>query len=196
VYIISKSGAEGRGEHNAHEMVGGQFSIMDLINDEFFVRVGVSLPYQTREKVTMLESATVRVWFCAILLVCASCCGAGLNAQEKTHSIAPADYHIGIGDVLQVSVWQHPELSKTIPVKPDGKIALSLLKDVKVSGLSVTDLAKLLRDQLGPLIPSPQVTVIVTHSKLAHPVLHPSPQLRDTPSPELLYDCCVAREGL
>jgi hypothetical protein len=156
----------------------------------------------------MLESTTFRVWFGAILLMCASCCREGLSAQEKPHSIAPADYHISIGDVLQVSIWQHPELSRTIPVKPDGKIALPLLKDVKVSGLSVMDLHKLLREKLGPLIPNPQVTVIVTDSKSApslcrsaddcgaHPVLHPLPELRDTPSPELLHYCCVAREGL
>lgn len=129
--------------------------------------------------------------------MCASCCGEGLSAQEKPHSIAPADYHIGIGDVLHVSIWQHPELSRTIPVKPDGKIALPLLKDVKVSGLSVMDLAKLLRDKLGPLIRNPQVTVVVTKVKSGHPgVLHPLPQLRDTPSPELLDYCRVAREGL
>ncbi len=146
----------------------------------------------------MLESTTFRVWSGAILLMCASCCGEGLSAQEKSHSVAPADYHIGIGDVLHVSIWQHPELSRTIPVRSDGKIALPLVKDVKVSGLSVMDLAKLIRDKLGPLIPNPQVTVTVTESKSAHPgVLHPLPQLRDTPSPdELLHDCCVAREGL
>jgi hypothetical protein len=44
------------------------------------------------EKFAMLESTTFRVWFGAILLMCASCCEEGLSAQEKPHSIAPADY--------------------------------------------------------------------------------------------------------
>ena len=61
--------------------------------------------------------------------------GQALNAQEQ-RSIAPADYRIGIGDVLQIDVWKHPEITRAIPVRPDGRISLPLINDVKVSGLS------------------------------------------------------------
>jgi polysaccharide export outer membrane protein len=148
----------------------------------------------------MLEAKTFRVWFGAILLLCAICLGEALSAQEQPHSTTEAvsTYRIGTGDVLQISILGHPELSRVIPVKPDGNISFPLLNDVKVSGLSVMDVAKLLRDKLEPLVPNPQVKVIVTSQTSAplpaiiQPLLPRSPkyssQLRDTPSPK----CCVA----
>ena len=147
----------------------------------------------------MLESKTFRVWMAATLLMCAITCGRALGAQETQHSIAAAvdTYFVGVGDQIEVDVWQHPEFSKTVIVDRKGNITLPSVHVVKASGLSTMDFASLVRHKLERKIPSPQVTVIVvgTSNPLA-PLPQPSPQLRDTPSPELLHDCCIARKGL
>jgi protein involved in polysaccharide export with SLBB domain len=75
----------------------------------------------------MLESKALRVWFGATILMCALSCGLALNAQEKPHSIAPAvDYRIGPGDVIQISVWEHPEVNRVVGVNREGSITLPL----------------------------------------------------------------------
>jgi protein involved in polysaccharide export with SLBB domain len=164
--------------------------------------------HQTEEQVTMLESKTFRVWMAAALLMCAISCGKALSAQETQHSIAAAvdTYWVGVGDQIQVDVWRHPEISKTVVVDRKGNITLPSVHVVKASGLSAQDLANLVRHKLERKIPNPQVTVTVVRisnhlaplpQRSLQPLRPPSPQLRDTPSPEqLLHDCCVAREGL
>lgn len=72
------------------------------------------------------------------------------------------DYKIGPQDVLRIDVWKEPEISRTIPVRPDGKVSLPLLNDVQAAGLTSVQLANVIRDGLTKYITSPQVTVIVT----------------------------------
>lgn len=124
-------------------------------------------------------------------------CGEALSAQEEQQSISAAvdTYRIDIGDVIQISVWEHPEVSRVVGVNRKGNITLPLVHVVKVSGLSAMDLASLLRHKLERIIPKPQVTVSIGMSRR---VLSPRfpPELRDSPSPERRQDCCVAREGL
>jgi|SRR5271165_3933432 len=145
----------------------------------------------------MLESKAVRVWLGASLLMCAISCGKALSAQEKQDSIPAAvdSYRIGVGDVIQISVWEHPEVSRVVGVNRKGNITLPLVHVVKVSGLSAMDLASLLRHKLERVIPNPQITVSIAMTRPT-PSPKPPPQLRDSPSPELRQDCCVAREGL
>jgi hypothetical protein len=154
-------------------------------------------PSQSKKKITMLEYKTFRVWFGATLLMCAISCGEALSAQEKQHSITGAvdTYRIGVGDVIQISVWEHPEVSRVVEVNRKGNITLPLVHVVKASGLSASDLANLLRHKLERIIPNPQVTVLIGMTRPT-PSPQPAPQLRDSPSPELRQDCCVAREGL
>jgi hypothetical protein len=141
----------------------------------------------------MLESKTFRVWFGATLLMCAISDGQALSAQEIQHSIAkPVDtYRIGVGDRIQVDVWRHPELTKTVVVDRKGNITLPSVHVVKVSGVSAMDLASLVRHKLESKIPNPQVivTVVGISSPLA-PL--PQPLHRDVPSPELRQGWCVA----
>jgi polysaccharide export outer membrane protein len=89
------------------------------------------------------------------------------SAQEsaKSASAAPAadpDYKIGPQDLLRVDVWKEPEISRSIPVRPDGKISLPLLNDVQAAGLTAMQLAGVIREGLTKFITSPQVTVSVT----------------------------------
>lgn len=72
------------------------------------------------------------------------------------------DYKIGPQDVVRVDVWKEPDITRTIPVRPDGKISLPLLNDVQAAGLTAVQLANVIRDGLTKYITSPQVTVTVT----------------------------------
>jgi polysaccharide export outer membrane protein len=75
---------------------------------------------------------------------------------------ADADYKIGPQDIVRIDVWKEPDISRTIPVRPDGKISLPLLNDVQASGLTAMQLAASLRGNLAKYITNPQVTVTVT----------------------------------
>jgi hypothetical protein len=163
--------------------------------------MGVSSPIQGKERVTMLERKTVRVWFCATLLICAVCCGGVLKAQEKQPSVPIAiegrEYHIGVGDIVQIDVWRQPEIKRTALVRPDGKISLPLLNDVQAAGLTAMQLAGAVRDGLTKYLWNPQVTVTVTFIAGEEKFFVTPPQmpLMVTPpaiSPELKQKCCAA----
>jgi polysaccharide export outer membrane protein len=72
------------------------------------------------------------------------------------------DYVIGADDVLDVSVWKEQELTRTLQVRPDGKISMPLLGDVQASGLTPTQLAQTVSERLKKYLTAPQVTVILT----------------------------------
>jgi polysaccharide biosynthesis/export protein len=72
------------------------------------------------------------------------------------------EYRIGPQDVVQIDVWKEPEITRTIPVRPDGKISLPLLNDVQAAGLTAMQLAGVIREGLTKFLTSPQVTVTVT----------------------------------
>jgi len=79
-----------------------------------------------------------------------------------------ASYVIGPGDQLQVFVWRNPELSTTVPVRPDGKISTPLVNDVVAVGKSPAQLSKDIEVVLGEYIRSPQVSVIVLQARSAY----------------------------
>src|SRR5713101_8969960 len=69
------------------------------------------------------------------------------------HDVAATDdYIIGSDDVLAINVWKEPDLSRTVPVRPDGKITLPLLGDVPAEGLTPGELEKSVQDKLSPLV--------------------------------------------
>ena len=72
------------------------------------------------------------------------------------------NYVIGPQDVLDISVWKEPELTRTVPVRPDGKISMPLLNDVPAAGLTPSQLTAQLTAGLSKFMNSPQVTVIIT----------------------------------
>lgn len=78
------------------------------------------------------------------------------DAEER--SVA---YVIGPEDVLDIAVWNSVAISRTVPVRPDGKISLPLLNDVQVEGLTPGQLRENLSRALTPFIPNPEVSVIV-----------------------------------
>jgi protein involved in polysaccharide export with SLBB domain len=82
----------------------------------------------------MLESQVFRVWFRATLLMAAISCGQALSAQviPIPQPIAPADYRIRVGDILEVWVYQHPDLSRRFVVNGDGNRTL-MVNGMRVS---------------------------------------------------------------
>lgn len=74
----------------------------------------------------------------------------------------PASYRIGPEDVLEIDVWSKPELSRKVPVRPDGRISLPLLNDVQTSGLTPMELRDILLRRLAEYVAAPEVSVIVT----------------------------------
>jgi polysaccharide biosynthesis/export protein len=84
------------------------------------------------------------------------------KANNSTAAVADADYKIGPQDMVRVDVWKEPEISRTIPVRPDGKISLPLLNDVQASGLTAIQLSNSIHDGLTKYLNNPQVTVTVT----------------------------------
>jgi len=89
---------------------------------------------------------------------------ANKNGSEEAGNKAAVDptYVIGPQDVLDISVWKEPEVSRVLPVRPDGKISLPLLRDVQAAGLTPSQLEARITEGLTGFITAPDVTVIVT----------------------------------
>lgn len=116
----------------------------------------------------------------AVTFLCATLFALGLSAQSNLSSnadkrdttvnaAAPAkttenspDYVIGADDTLHISVWKEPDLSETLPVRPDGKISMPLLNDVTAAGLTPLELKDSITEKLKKYISDPRVTVVVT----------------------------------
>jgi len=73
-----------------------------------------------------------------------------------------SEYRIGPGDMLQVFVWNHPELTVTVPVRPDGMISTPLISGVPAEGKTATQLARDLETALGEFVRAPAVSVMIT----------------------------------
>jgi polysaccharide biosynthesis/export protein len=83
------------------------------------------------------------------------------SARESRIVAAARDYTIGPEDVLDISVWKNPDLSRTVPVRPDGKVSLPLVNDIQAAGLTPSGLRQELAKRLSEYVPSPEVAVIV-----------------------------------
>ena len=85
------------------------------------------------------------------------------NAPNPKH--VDDDYIIGPSDVLAINVWKDTELSRTVPVRPDGKISLPLIGELQVSGLTALKVQRVVAERLKEYISNPEVTVIVQDVK-------------------------------
>jgi polysaccharide biosynthesis/export protein len=94
-----------------------------------------------------------------VLTACATDSGVAVDANvpEPKH-----EYLIGPGDTINVNVWRNPEVSQSVPVRPDGKISMPLVEDLQASGKTTTQLARDIEQVLGKFLQQPVVTVIVT----------------------------------
>jgi len=105
--------------------------------------------------------------FISMVAVCQD--GVAASGGSNSTAAAPAsnpnvgpEYVIGPDDVLHIAVWKEPDLTATLPVRPDGMISLPLLNDVQASGMTPMQLAGSLTEKLKKYVADPRVTVVVT----------------------------------
>jgi polysaccharide export outer membrane protein len=72
------------------------------------------------------------------------------------------DYKVGPLDTIQIFVWQSPEFTVTVPVRPDGRISTPLIEDLEATGRTPTQLARDIEEKLKVYVQDPLVTVIVS----------------------------------
>jgi len=101
----------------------------------------------------------------ALGLVLSAGCASGPVLPPAPTAAATADsysYLIGAGDTLNIIVWRNPELSMSVPVRPDGKVAAPLVDEIIAQGKTSIQLARDVETQLGKYVRDPVVTVLVT----------------------------------
>ena len=96
------------------------------------------------------------------LLGLGACTTAQLPAAPATAAQSSYKYKLGPGDSISIVVWQNPELSAVVPVRPDGKITAPLVEDMIAIGKNPTDLARDIETVLGEFIRKPKVSVLVS----------------------------------
>ena len=111
---------------------------------------------------TKLTKHLVAAGAAACMLILAGC---ATPLPPSTAAMAPInpDYLVGPGDSVNIIVWRNPEVSMTVPVRPDGKITTPLVEDLPAAGKTSTQLARDIEQALGKFIQQPVVTVIVTN---------------------------------
>jgi polysaccharide biosynthesis/export protein len=97
-----------------------------------------------------------------VVLIVTGCGGAPpLPPAPPASSLPSAEYRIGPGDSLNIFVWRNPELTLTVPVRPDGRLSIPLVEDVVAIGKTPTTLAREFEERLSKYVKEPLVTVIV-----------------------------------
>ena len=122
-------------------------------------------PYSRERDVNILQVKSIK-WL-ALAAVALSALTLGGCASTRTTpveqpKVATPDYLIGPGDNVNIIVWRNPEVSMSVPVRPDGKITTPLVEDLPASGKTSTQLARDIEKALAKFIQQPVVTVIVT----------------------------------
>lgn len=87
------------------------------------------------------------------------------NSTPSTVKPNDEDYVIGPGDMLSINVWKEPDLTRVLPVRPDGRISLPLVGEVQASGLTPVKLRNDLTEKLKKFVSDPEVTVIVQEAR-------------------------------
>ena len=82
-------------------------------------------------------------------------------SDAAASGVRPESYVIGAEDVISVFVWKEPDMSKSVPVRPDGMISLPLVGEVKAAGYTPVQLQGVLADAMKKYVSDPQVTVVV-----------------------------------
>jgi polysaccharide biosynthesis/export protein len=110
-----------------------------------------------------------------------------------------AEYQIGPEDVLDISVWKNAELSRKVPVRPDGKISLPLVNDIQAAGLTPSELRKQIAAKLTEFVPTPEVSVVVQEVqslKVSVVGAVKTPGRFSLRSPATVLECLALAQGL
>ncbi len=118
----------------------------------------------------MRDSGTSVIWLArrlALGILALVVTGCALNSPKYPPAPAAAstldyNYIVGPGDSLNIIVWRNPELSMSVPVRPDGKVTTPLVDELVAQGKTSTQIARDVEQALGKFVRDPIVTVIVT----------------------------------
>jgi polysaccharide biosynthesis/export protein len=122
------------------------------------IRVG-----KTRGRGRIVYRGCFSAFIAVAVLALGACRGAPeLPPAPPASSLPSAQYRIGPGDSLNIFVWRNPELTVTVPVRPDGRVSIPLVEDVVAIGKTPTALAREYEQRLSKYIKEPLVTIIVT----------------------------------
>ena len=112
----------------------------------------------------LLAQACKPVLLFAAMSLLAACSGLATKYPPAPASAATQEYSyiIGPGDNLNIIVWRNPELSMSVPVRPDGKISTPLIDELIAQGKNSVEVARDIEKMLGKYVRDPVVTVIVT----------------------------------
>lgn len=99
-----------------------------------------------------------------LLAGCSTSPNVGEYAQDRSANpmLLVNEYRIGVDDVVQVTVWKNPDLSVTVPVRPDGRISMPLAGEIEAGGKTPEEVSQLITNKLSTYIRDPQVAVILT----------------------------------
>ncbi len=114
------------------------------------------------KNIPAMLSGLRRAWILVMAAGLLAGCASSYPPAPRQAATPEYNYLIGPGDVLNVVVWRNPELSMTVPVRPDGKITTPLVEDLPVLGKDASALAREIEKELAKFIRDPVVTVIVT----------------------------------
>ena len=110
-----------------------------------------------------------RILVAFVAALCVACSGPAVIKKQPTMPLETTEeYVVGVGDQLNIQVWKSPELSISVPVRPDGKISVPLTGDVTAAGLAAEKLADNIARSYSQFVRNPQVTVIVTNPASAN----------------------------
>jgi polysaccharide export outer membrane protein len=134
-----------------------------------FLELGVE---DREEMKVMFRARWVSVAVCCFLAAAVSACATVSQAPyvrvgqwQDPDPVAKGDYIVGVGDLLNVLVWDQEKMSARVRVRSDGRVSLPFLDDVPVAGQTPVALARSLEDRLKQFIVTPQVTVVVEEAK-------------------------------
>lgn len=114
-----------------------------------------------KTKANLIKYSTIAL-VAASTLALGGCATRPLPAPTDAQVAANPDYLIGPGDSINIIVWRNPEVSMSVPVRPDGKITTPLVEDLPASGKTSTELARDIEKALAKFIQQPVVTVVVS----------------------------------
>ena len=102
-------------------------------------------------------------WCAGVLALALGACATN-NFPPAPKQVSLADYHyvIGPGDTLRIGVWQNPDLSSTVQVRPDGRISAPLVDGMQAAGLTPDELAAQIKQRISKYVRDPVVTVVVS----------------------------------
>lgn len=109
---------------------------------------------------------TARILLSTLLLALAGCAShSSMTMSAPPPAVAPAEYRVGVEDLVQVRVWQNPDLDVTVPVRADGRITVPLIGDVEAAGRTPSQVGADIGERLAQYVKEPRVTVIVTEQR-------------------------------